>query len=229
MHENFQVLDSGLVLNPEWPFIGASPDGVIECSCCGKEVLEIKCPYCHKDSTIVAAARDDPKFCLEEVYGILTLDTSHSYYYQVQTQLFVCDVEYFDFCIWTFASEGEENVHIEQIKNFTFWNEICVPRAEKFFRTCLLPELLVNWYTRPTEFTSTNSESLDNSSEPKYCYCRGPKEGRMIPCDNPDCPVEWYHFKCLHLTSVPKGKWYCPDCRKLTQFLITKKNNYYFL
>jgi len=68
LHDNFQVLDSGPVLNPEWPFIGASPDGVI---CCGKGVLEIKCPYCHKDSTIVAAARDDPKFCLEEVDGIL--------------------------------------------------------------------------------------------------------------------------------------------------------------
>ena len=53
---------------------------------------------------MVAAARDDPKFYLEEVDGILTLDTSHSYFYQVQTQLFVCDVVYSDFCICTFVS-----------------------------------------------------------------------------------------------------------------------------
>ena len=44
-HDNFQVLDSGLVINPQWPFIGASPDGLIDCSCCGRGVLEIKCPY----------------------------------------------------------------------------------------------------------------------------------------------------------------------------------------
>jgi len=54
LHDN---LDSGLVVNPQWPFIGACPDGVIECDCCGRGVLEIKCPYCHRDSSVLAAAR----------------------------------------------------------------------------------------------------------------------------------------------------------------------------
>ena len=225
LHDNFQVSDSGLVINPEWPHIGASPDGVVECTCCGKGVLEIKCPYCHRDSSIVTAAREDPKFCLKEVDGVLSLDKAHSYYYQVQTQLFVCDVQYSDFCVCTFASESDqENLHIERInKNTTFWNETCVPKAKQFFRTCLLPELLGNWYARPTEFSS--SDTLDSNSEPKYCYCRGPEKGRMIACDNPDCPVEWFHFECLHLTTVPKGKWYCPDCRKLTKFLKSKRKS----
>ena len=44
LHDNFQVLNSGIVINPEWAFIRASPDGVIECSCCGKGAIEIKCP-----------------------------------------------------------------------------------------------------------------------------------------------------------------------------------------
>jgi len=51
-------------------------------------VLEIKCPYCHRDSTVISAAREDRKFCLKEVNGKLTLHEKHSYYYQVQTQLF---------------------------------------------------------------------------------------------------------------------------------------------
>jgi len=67
LHDNFQVLDGGLVINPEWPFIGASPDAVINCSCCGRGILEIKCPYCHRDSPVVTAAGEDPKFCLKEV------------------------------------------------------------------------------------------------------------------------------------------------------------------
>ena len=28
---------------------GASPDGIITCTCCGKGVLEVKCPFCVKD------------------------------------------------------------------------------------------------------------------------------------------------------------------------------------
>lgn len=34
----------------------------------------------------------------------------------------------------------------------------------------------------------------------------------MIGCDNSDCPIEWFHFGCMGLTSKPKGKWYCPKC-----------------
>jgi hypothetical protein len=34
----------------------------------------------------------------------------------------------------------------------------------------------------------------------------------MVACDNPECPIEWFHFACVGLTEQPKGKWYCPDC-----------------
>jgi hypothetical protein len=37
--------------------------------------------------------------------------------------------------------------------------------------------------------------------------------GDMIGCDNDLCPIEWFHFNCVQLTSKPKGKWYCPKCR----------------
>ena len=41
-HENFRVSDSGLFISVEYPFIGASPDGLVECSCCGQGICEIK-------------------------------------------------------------------------------------------------------------------------------------------------------------------------------------------
>ena len=40
----------------------------------------------------------------------------------------------------------------------------------------------------------------------------------MVACDNEDCSIEWFHTGCLRITTVPKGKWYCPDCRKLPKF-----------
>jgi len=38
-----------------------------------------------------------------------------------------------------------------------------------------------------------------NPAESSYCYCHGPEEGTMIACDNTECPIEWFHVKCLKL------------------------------
>jgi len=45
MHQGFQCTLAGLVVNPQYPFLGASSDALIECSCCGQGIVEIKCPY----------------------------------------------------------------------------------------------------------------------------------------------------------------------------------------
>lgn len=59
------------------------------------------------------------------------------------------------------------------------------------------------------------SDVLDmpvDPNEPTYCFCHQVSYGEMIGCDNPDCPIEWFHFACVGLTSKPKGKWYCSKC-----------------
>ena len=77
-----------------------------------------------------------------------------------------------------------------------------------FFRKCLLPEILGNRFTRDNISTSGSIDGeLPSSGEPSnnnytsieeetFCYCRGPEE-LMIACDNPDCPIEWFHLICL--------------------------------
>ena len=101
-HLNLSVADSGLLINQNWPFLGASPDGLVFCDCCGKGLCEIKCPYKYKDAMLVAAAVES-SFCLKyDDNGVdLCLDTVHAYYYQVQCQLFVTGVEYCNFVVWT--------------------------------------------------------------------------------------------------------------------------------
>ena len=144
-HLNFSLKDSGLVINPQWSFIGATPDGLVYCDCCGHGVTEIKCPYCHRSESI-SDSMEDKKFCLKNENAEVHLDKRHAYYYQVQTQLFVCDVTYCDFVVCTFSDQ--DDLYVERLsKNLTFWSE-CVPKAELFFRFCLLPELLGKWYTR---------------------------------------------------------------------------------
>lgn len=67
----------------------------------------------------------------------------------------------------------------------------------------------------PTLSINTASDVLDmpvDPNEPTYCFCHQVSYGEMIGCDNPDCPIEWFHFACVGLTSKPKGKWYCSNC-----------------
>ena len=41
---NFTITKTGLHINADYPHLGASPDGIIDCDCCGKGLVEIKCP-----------------------------------------------------------------------------------------------------------------------------------------------------------------------------------------
>ena len=42
IHHDVEVTKSGFWIHPELGFLGASPDGKVECSCCGSGICEIK-------------------------------------------------------------------------------------------------------------------------------------------------------------------------------------------
>ena len=41
-HENVVMHNTGFFINPSVPFLGASPDGLVSCDCCGVNVIEVK-------------------------------------------------------------------------------------------------------------------------------------------------------------------------------------------
>lgn len=65
---------------------------------------------------------------------------------------------------------------------------------------------------RMQEVPAPFEETID-PDEPTYCLCDQVSFGEMILCDNDLCPIEWFHFSCVSLTTKPKGKWFCPNCR----------------
>ena len=75
----FELQKSGLVLDTENPFIGASPDGIISYSCCGKGVVEVKCPFSCRDKSFSEAVKEKI-FCLEEDTFFLKKD--HEYFFK---------------------------------------------------------------------------------------------------------------------------------------------------
>ncbi|WAQ94131.1 YNG2-like protein [Mya arenaria] len=80
-----------------------------------------------------------------------------------------------------------QDLHIEEVLfDDKFWGEICA-KSLHIFKTAILPELV--------------------GKDVEY--------GEMVACVSNECRYEWFHFNCVGVKSVPKGQWFCPDCRKL--------------
>ena len=208
-HSNFEITDSGFFINPQYPTLGASPDGIISCDCHGIRTLEIKCPYCSRDCTPETAVECSKISFLErdDNGDGFKLKEDTAYYYQVQAQLNICDVQYGDFVVWT-----PHGINVERLLPQQEFFESAVKKIEDFYKQAIMPELLGKWYTKkpvmPSEVdaatSSTAQDNCNTTSEELWCYCKKPEDDRqMIGCDYPGCTIQWFHVDCLQLKAVP--------------------------
>ena len=219
-HENFLVIQCGLILDPEFPFMGATPDGLVNCKCCSSGVLEIKCPFSCKHKGFKTVASENPSFFLVDDNGSLKLKEDHKYYYQIQLQMKLCRVHYCDFVAWR---ENDE-IFYQRIYLDSDFIDNAIESVIPFIKFAVLPELVGMWFSKESVMPdmqssggSNDDTGITNSSSnvPGYCYCgSGEEYDSMIGCDSKDCPIEWFHYSCLKITAkdVPKGKYFCPDC-----------------
>ena len=101
-----QVKETGLWVNKKFPYLAASPDGLFTSSN-GK--IEIKCLKIVREKSVedLVKQHQDGKLpskvlnqqCFTISNGQLKLRKSHSYYYQVQLQLLVTDLDFCDFVL----------------------------------------------------------------------------------------------------------------------------------
>lgn len=203
-HIDIIVNDVGLIVNPRWPEFGASPDRLVFCECCLGGVLEIKCPY----SLYANDINDLKEYCKQKSpcvmlnNGEIVLKRNHAYYYQIQMQMFVANLQYGDFVIWSPKIFFKERI----FPDFKFWEQNS-KIAQKFHQEVILPELLGRYFTRN-----------EGSAQIVYwCKCKGVDDGSpMISCDNDKCDVKWYHFQCVGLTEIPNEFWFCSrECQSM--------------
>ena len=96
-NKNIHIPDCGLVVNPSYSFLGASPDGKV----CDNGIIgipEVKCPYPAREVLLSAAVNTIPKFCLDKN---MHLKNNHEHYFQVQGQLLVTGAPFCDFVVYT--------------------------------------------------------------------------------------------------------------------------------
>ena len=97
------VHDCGLIVNPLFPCLGASPDGKV-CDNGETGLLEVKCPFSARNMTIKEAVSPNSglrNFFLTCDGDNFSLKKSHPYWYQVQGQLLVSGAKFCDFVKYT--------------------------------------------------------------------------------------------------------------------------------
>ena len=101
----------GLVVNPKWSWLGASPDSLAFTS---KEpfpycAIEIKCPSSKINMTITEAYQDRI-FYLSCVNGQVRLKQKHQYYYELQGIMAICQLQWIDFVVYKVV-----DIHVERV------------------------------------------------------------------------------------------------------------------
>ena len=153
------------MIYPLLAHLGARPDGLVQCEYCGKGVIELKCPYqCKNLSFRDASTRSS--FCLEylcnsscrkDTFG---LRSYLSYYYQVQLQMKICQVNYCYFIVWS----PNELVILKIIYNNAFI-ENALGKALTLFMNGVLTELVSRWYSKLMSMRKDADEKENSQSD----------------------------------------------------------------
>ena len=138
----------------------------------------------------------------------------HAYFYQIQAQMQFCGTTFCDFIVWRENELVVERIHIQK----AFLSD-ALEKATSFFTYGVLPEILGKWYTKSHEYSSAESPQASgrlqqNTSQDVWCFYQSEESGEMIACENEHCRIIWFHTTCLRLKSIPRGKWFCPECTK---------------
>lgn len=215
-HLEVNLKKPGLFVSTEKPFIGGTPDGILECSCCPSAVLiEVKCPYSIENCGISGyfeqkGENTDSKLYIKKTdSNDYIIDTSNpignQYYHQVQLQLFSSNLETCKFIVWT----PVDMVVIEIERDNTFLSDVVI-KLEEIFKQHILPELVTRKKEASKEISPLAAiESIPGTS--KICDCDG-----QLPIDEPIiicCKCERiYHQKCMN-KKKKSSSFVCPVCK----------------
>ena len=125
------VRKSGFVISETHPFLGASPDGIIDNHTIVKvKNIQFKEGESHEDAMCrlgIYKRNDSP----------IEIKKNHGYYHQIQQQLFCTQSNMCHFIVSSAISTHREVITFDS----GFWNDI-LPKLESFYFNHLFPELV---------------------------------------------------------------------------------------
>ncbi|CAN7978517.1 unnamed protein product [Ixodes persulcatus] len=124
----------GLFVDREHLYLGASPDGLVN----DDSLVEVKSSYTARGLTVLEGVKQKNIKCVTETDGRFSLIRTHNFWYQVQGQLHITGRQFCLFVVWTGS-----DISIEKIaRDDQFWEVQMLPQLQKFYRYCLLPEIV---------------------------------------------------------------------------------------
>eukprot|EP00794_Sanderia_malayensis_P004347 gene4347-4926_t len=137
LEKNQQIMNAGLIINPTWPWLGASPDGIVMEA--GKIVgaIEIKCPFTKKDFCINEAATMRDFFMIMNENGKPALKQNHGYFFQCQGVMNIAQLKWIDFAVYT-----EKELFVERIAcDVSLWHNRMLPELTDFYINYIVEHL----------------------------------------------------------------------------------------
>jgi hypothetical protein len=129
-HKHVKVRDTGLIICKDAPFLAASPDLVVSCSCHPSGLCEIKCPYSIREQV---PTKDN----YSHFDGDGKLKQTSPYYAQVQGQMGILGFPYCDFFVYT-----HHGYHVQRIQfNDHSWVDM-KQHLSKFWTLFVAPAIL---------------------------------------------------------------------------------------
>ena len=132
------VTPCGLFLFP-CGFLGSTPDGIVQSRTSGNGILEVKCPWKHRNATISEMMEMELK-CKESLKGFFltkegSLNPEHNYWHQVQAEMFAADVNWGHFVVWTTM-----DLKVVEVTRCSSWMQNCIPKLKEFYLNELKPQ-----------------------------------------------------------------------------------------
>eukprot|EP00466_Bigelowiella_natans_P016007 jgi/Bigna1/85580/estExt_fgenesh1_pg.C_40415 len=140
---NTWVEEVGIVVNPDFPWISCSPDGIIHTTNNGTGLLEIKCP-------------------LRRMPSAGSMPRRH--WDQIQGSMGILGLDWCDYVIWM-----PKEIRITRYEfDRGYWNEKLLPNLKRFYLNDLLPALVLKENELLIENSLTPKHPLPEALIPKW-------------------------------------------------------------
>ena len=114
---HLDLIEQGLTIDQSYFYLGASPDGLCNCKKYGQFLIEIKCPSTKRNISPKHAAK---VHCYEDQNKNLQLDPKSAWYYQIQGQLGICELDLCKLVVYTTKGIIVVDVPFDQL----FWKNL---------------------------------------------------------------------------------------------------------
>lgn len=137
-HINLKLAKRGLVLSAKSSYMGASPDGLRTCDCCGKVLMEIKCPYSARSKGPSEFSKALPYFKTQD--DLVSINHNHPYFSQIQWTMGILEVDSCDFIVW--SKKGMKVLNVKYDKQFF---QDAMDKSVAFYNNYFIPYIYKEW------------------------------------------------------------------------------------